>query len=255
MFHRLRRHPFPVEAYFRHSLVLTYAYRVEVLAPLLPPGLTLDTHGGFGYLAIALVQTERLRPAWAPRALGQNFFLSGYRVFARLRTQGGRTLRGLRILRSDADRRVMVVAGNLFTHYQYRKCGATLRQHGGRLEIQIRTARAEADLNVTADLAGRPAAPPAGSPFHDLREARLFAGPLPFTFDYEPETHSIVVIEGHREHWDPQPVDVEVRQNTFLQRPPFAGVPPVLANAFHVQDVPYRWRPGFLEPLSREVVS
>jgi len=80
----------------------------------------------------------------------------------------------------------------------------------------------------------------------------MFAGPLPFTFDYEAETHSIVVIEGQREQWDPQPVSVEVRRNTFLERPPFGAHPRLLANAFHVHDVPYRWRPGVLEPLPRE---
>ena len=252
MLHRLRRHPFTVEAYFQHSLVLTYAYPATVLTPLLPPGLTLDAHDGLGFLAIALVDTRGLRPSFVPKALGQDFFLSGYRIFARLTTRAGRTLRGLRILRSDADRRLMVASGNLFTHYRYRKCEAEMREDGGRLEVRVHTPSAEADLDVTADLRAHPEAPPAGSPFRDLREARMFAGPLPFTFDYEPETHSIVVIEGQRERWDPQPVPVEVRRNTFLDHPPFDGHPRILANAFHVQDVPYRWRPGVLEPLPRE---
>jgi len=251
MFYRLRRHPFPVVAYFRHSLVLTYAFPTEVLSPLLPPGLALDTHEGFGFLAIALVQTRGLRPTWAPRWLGQDFFLSGYRVFARFPTASGRTLRGLRILRSDADRRLMVVSGNLFTHYRYRKCQAEVREAGRCLEVRVRTPHAEADLDLTADLGAAPSSPPEGSPFRDLTIARKFAGPLPFTFDYEPETHSIVVIEGQRDHWDPQPVTVEVRQSTFFRRPPFDGFAPVLANAFHVHDVPYRWRPGVVERLPR----
>jgi hypothetical protein len=249
MWHRLRRHPFAVEAHFRHSLVLTYAYPEDVLSPLLPPGLTLDARDGLGFLAIALVDTRGLRPTWAPRLLGQDFFLSGYRIFARLTTRAGRTLRGLRILRSDADRRLMVTSGNLLTHYRYRKCEAQMRESGDRLDVCVRTPGAEADLDLTADLGTRPEAPPPGSPFRDLREARMFAGPLPFTFDYERETHSIVVIEGQRERWDPQPVSVDIRRVTFLERPPFEAWPRVLANAFHVRDVPYRWRPGVLEPL------
>ena len=249
LLYRLRRHPFAVEAFFRHSLVITYAFPPEALAPLLPPGLVLDTHEGFGFLAIALVQTRGLRPAWMPRGLGQDFFLSGYRVFARFKTASGRSLRGLRILRTDADRRLMVVAGNLFTHYRYRKCEASVREGPDRLDLRIRTRRAEADLDVSADLVVRPEAPPAGSPFKSLTEARKFAGPLPFTFDYEPETHSIVVIEGVRERWDPQPVTVVVRENTFLTRSPFKHFSPVLANAFHLRDVPYRWQPGIVEPL------
>lgn len=250
MLHLLKRHPLPIRAFFRHTLVLTYAFPERVLEPLLPPGLTLDSYKGLGFLAIAMVQTEKLRPVGVPAALGQDFFLTGYRVFSRFRTAAGRSLRGLRILRSDADRELMVAAGNLLTHYNYAKCDATLHEDGGKLEVRIDTG-GEADLHVIADLASKPAPLPAGSPFSTVQEARKFAGPLPFTFDYEPETHSIVRIQGVRKRWNPEPVAVEVRQCTFLQHEPFAREQPVLANAFHLQDVPYRWERGVREPLPR----
>jgi Uncharacterized conserved protein (COG2071) len=250
MLHLLKRHPLPVRAFFRHCLVLTYAFPERVLLPLLPPGLTLDTYQGLGFLAIALVQTEGLRPVGVPAALGQDFFLTGYRIFSRFRTAAGRSLRGLRILRSDTDREIMVLAGNALTHYHYMKCDAQIREENGRLEIRIKT-NGEADLHVVANLAGKPAPLPEGSPFPNLHEARKFAGPLPFTFDYEAETHSIVRIQGVRRQWNPEPVAVEVRECTFLARPPFAGERPVLANAFHLQDVPYRWERGICEPLPR----
>ena len=79
------------------------------------------------------------------------------------------------------------------------------------------------------------------------------AGPLPFTFDYEPESRQMVIIEGVREHWDPQPVRVEVTRCTFLERPPFAGLPVRLANAFFLESVPYRWKRGVVAPVSDEV--
>ena len=47
----------------------------------------------FGFLAIAMVQTEALRPAFLPACFGRDFFLIGYRIFARYRTRAGRTLR------------------------------------------------------------------------------------------------------------------------------------------------------------------
>lgn len=249
MLHVLKRHPVPVRAFFRHCLVLTYAFPERALVPLLPPGLTLDSYRGLGFLAIAMVQTEGLRPVGVPAALGQDFFLSGYRIFARLRTAKGRSLRGLRILRSDTDRELMVAAGNFLTHYNYVKCEVECREQDGRLSIRIDTG-GEADLDVVADLAGKPAPLPEGSPFPTLQEARKFAGPLPYTFDYEAETHSIVCIKGVRSRWNPQPVAVQVRRATFFDRPPFAGEAPVLANAFHLQDVPYRWERGVLERLA-----
>ena len=38
MLHLLRRHPIPIAAHFRHSLVLTYAMPPKILEPLLPCG-------------------------------------------------------------------------------------------------------------------------------------------------------------------------------------------------------------------------
>lgn len=246
---RLQRHPFSVTAFFRHSLVLTYAFPQAVLGPLLPPGLILDTFGDFGFVAIAMVQTKGLRPAFLPRVLGQNFFLCGYRIFTRFQTSAGRTLRGLKILRSDTDRRRMVVFGNLLTHYRYRLARVAFRATNEQLDVTITTPRAEADLHVIAHLADAAAQLPAGSPFSNWHQARLFAGPLPFTFDYEAETKSIILIEGVRENWRPRPVTVEVLRNTFFDAEPFASTRPVLASAFHVGDIPYRWKRGVIEGL------
>ena len=79
--------------------------------------------------------------------------------------------------------------------------------------------------------------------------ARRFAGPLPYTFDYERETHAIVMIRATRSHWEPQPIAVQVRKATFLERKPFNEAPPILANAFYVENVPYRWERGVVERL------
>jgi hypothetical protein len=239
----LKRHPLPMAAFFRHSLVLTYALRPQALRPLLPQGLVLDTFRDRAFLAIALVQTRNLRPAFLPAALGGNFFLSGYRIFTRLAAGVG-SRRGLRILRSDTDSKWMVRAGNLLTHYNYRLCQADLQNSDGHLRWTVRTPHAEADLQVCARINSRPAPLPAGSIFPSLVAARRFAGPLPYTFDYEPATRSIIGIRAVRQNWNPEPVAVEVEENTFLDREPFRSAAPVLANAFHVSEVPYRWQRG-----------
>jgi hypothetical protein len=241
MLHLLKRHPIPISAFFRHSLVLTYALPPETLQPLLPQGLVLDTFRGHAFLAVALVQTEHLRPSFLPAAMGRDFFLSGYRIFTRL-ARGTQSRRGLRILRSDTDHPWMVTTGNLLTHYNYRLCQAALEEHNDEIHWTIRTQRSEADLEVFARLSE--SSLPSGSPFATLAEARRFAGPLPYTFDYEEETRSIIGIRAMRQSWNPQPVAVEVRQNTFLDHEPFCRAQPILANAFHVRDVPYQWQRG-----------
>lgn len=255
MWHRLKRHPFPVVAHFRHCLVLAYMLTQDVLKPLLAPGLELDVYEDYGFVAIAMVQTQRLRPAVLPAALGQDFFLTGYRIFTRFTTPEGRRLRGLRILRSDTDKPLMAFAGNLLTHYHYHRADVSTIATSERLEVHTRTPNREADLHVIADLTSIPAPLPPGSPFRDLKEARRYAGPLPFTFDYEEETHSIIRIQGVRDEWNPHPVRVEVRKNTFFDSSCFAGTTPVLANAFYVADIPYRWEKGIRSSLPMGVAA
>ena len=261
--YRLRRHPIPVTAFFEHSLVVTYAFPRRVLEPLLPPGLELDAVGDVGFVAVAMVQTRGLRPAGFPRVCGRDFFLAGYRIFVKFRVPadgtGGsstrplrngteahlsaRTLRGMFILRRDADRLSMVWGGNLLTHYHYRKCESIVRKDTTELEIAVCTGGGEADVHVVANLDATGVLP-AGSPFRTEHEARRFAGPLPFTFDYEPETESIVIIRGVRENWSPALVNVHVRQMNFFNSPSFRTARPVLASAFYVHDIPYRWERG-----------
>lgn len=243
MLHLLKRHPIPVSAFFRHSLVLTYAFPPEILEPLVSKGLELDLFRGHAFLAVALVQTERLRPSFLPAALGRDFFLSGYRIFTRL-GNGARSKRGLQILRSDTDRKWMVYAGNLLTHYNYRLCQANLEERGQEIRWTIRTLQSEADLEVVACLKDEPAPLPNKSPFATLAEARRFAGPLPYTFEYEEATGSIIGICARRMNWEPHPVAVEMLRNTFLEQEPFCHASAVLANAFYVRSVPYQWQHG-----------
>jgi hypothetical protein len=184
--------------------------------------------------------------------MGRVFFLSGYRIFARL--TGAQSLRGLRILRSDTDRPLMARAGNVLTHYNYHLCEAEIEESNAEIDggaergIEMRwsvtTPRGEADLDVTARIGREPAVLPVGSPFASMAEARRFAGPLPYTFDYEQETRSIIAIRATRQEWNPQSVAVSVRRIAFLDREPFCRATPVLANAFYVRDVPYRWERG-----------
>jgi hypothetical protein len=245
----LQRHALPIKAQLRASLVLAYAFPAEVLTPLLGPGLRLDTYGDLGFLAIALVETRALRPAFLPAALGLNFVLAGYRIFTRYQTPAGRTLRGLRILRSDTDRRSMQVFGNLLTHYGYYRSRCDVRRSEKTYAVEVRTLKGDADLHVEADVSVDATSPPPGSPFPDLREARKFVGPLPFTFDYERQTHSIIRVEGVRRQWNPRPVSVIVHQNTFLEQDKFRSTGAVLANAFYLENVPYAWKPGIREAL------
>jgi hypothetical protein len=222
--------PFPVNARFRRSLVLTYSCAPEIAAPLVAPGLSLDLWRGHAFLAIAMVRTERLRPAFLPQALGRDFFLAGYRVFVRRGSQ-----RGLQILRSDTDRRTMVAFGNLLTRYHYHPCRFEFIEAADSAVWRVYTPSSAADLEIVERAS---ATLPDGSVFDHERDARRFAGPLPLTFGYDPGSPWLTCVRGVKENWRPRLVGVEVRRCTWL--PAEAR----LAAAYAVQDVAYRWESG-----------
>lgn len=249
MLHLLRRHPVPIRASFDSVLVVAWAFPADVLRPLLPPGLVLDEWQGRGFLAAAFVQTRRLRPAFLPPFLGRSFFLVGYRVFCRFTTRTGRRLRGLKILRTDTDRSLMVRAGNLLTRYGYRLAEVRVARDRESLAIEVDSEDGFGDVRLRAETEAPDERLPDGSPFATAREARRFAGPMPFTFESEPETGSILRIEGRREGWEPRLIPVAVDEMSFLRGPAFAGARPELASCFFVEEVEYRWDRGVLEPL------
>ncbi len=255
MLHLLKRHPFPVIAHFDWCLVLTYALPAEALAPLLPPGLTLDTYThpvtgeSHAFIACAFVQTTALRPAHFPAFLGQSFFLAGFRIFTRFKRRDGITLRGLKILRSLTNKPLMARTGNLLTHYNYGLANTRIQKSPSTLDIRVDALKFDISLDLTADLSASEAPLPETSVFKSHVESRKFQGPMPFTFDHEHQTNSIIVIKGTRQAWSPRPVFAQVRQNTFFDSLNLSHANPRLSSVFYIEHIPYRWERGIRHPL------
>ena len=236
----LKDHPFPVTAYFESSLVLTFAVPKSVLQDRIPGCLTLDTYDGkWAFIAAALVQTKDLRPKGFPRIFGNDFFLIGYRIFVRFETRAGKRLRGLYILKSETDKARMNFFGNIFTHYNYQTTDIEFRTQNGIIQVQSNNSGIllQVDSNDKTDIPL-----PEGSPFPGWKEARRFAGPLPFTFNYNEKRKYVLVIEGMREHWQAKPVLVQQYRFDFIDKLDLPGIK--LANAFLVEKIPYEWKKG-----------
>ncbi len=239
----LKNHPFAVEAFFETSLVVTFAVPKEQLQPMIPECLQLDTfHDKWAFIAVAMVQTKGLRPKGFPRIMGNDFFLIGYRLFVRFTNQAGKNLRGLYILKSETDKKKMAFFGNIFTHYNYTT--TDIHQSSTNGVTAIHSNKSGFSIHVNADKDA--VALPAGSPFADWKEARRFAGPLPFTFTYNPADKQVLIIEGVRQHWQPAPVEVIDADFSFINNLQLNDVR--LANAFIVRNIPYSWKKGKIEP-------
>ena len=242
MFASLKNHPFAVEAYFDSSIVLTYAVPKHELLRFLPECLELDAfEAEWGFVAVAMVQTRSLRPRGLPTVFGNDFFLIGYRIFVRYASERGNHLRGLYILGSQTDSRRMELFGDIFTHYKYSTIDIATNVADGMTTISSRAAGLEVVLNM------KEMSPPlpAGSPFPSWKEARRFAGPMPFTFSYDAASKRVLIIEGVRQNWNPRPIEVVSQSVEFFRKVNILDFR--LANAFVVENVPYFWKKGRIE--------
>lgn len=238
----LQHHPFAVKAHFDQSLVLAYAVPAEELRPHVPAPLQLDLYeDSHAFIALAMVETRQLRPALFPKFLGRSFTLLGYRAFVRYTGSDGRTRRGLYILRSETDSPFMTFSGNIFTQYRYKtvkldwqKSTNGSQKITSNLGLDIQTAPSVEDVPL-----------PPESPFPDWRKARMFAGPMPFTFTHDPETQKMISVEGVRQKWSPEPIEILSHKVPYFEQFNFSRI--ILANAFAVQDIPYLWKKGTTE--------
>lgn len=234
----LKNHPFAVEAFFEDSLVLTYAVPKEELQNLIPPCLQLDTfEDRCAFIAVAIVKTKNLRPKGFPKFFGTDFILTGYRIFVRYTTSQGKRLRGLYILKSETDKKRMAFWGNIFTHYSYSTTDMEMQKSAESLQVSS----INSSLDILVGMNNTEVPLPVQSPFNDWKEARRFAGPLPFTFTYNKEKNEMLIIEGVREGWTPKPVEVVKQEIGFVKN---LGVNAVLANAFLIENIPYYWKKG-----------
>lgn len=238
----LRNHPFAVEAFFKNSTVLTFAIPKVQLQSKIPECLSLDTfEDHWAFIAVAMVQTSALRPKGFPAFLGNNFFLIGYRIFVRYKNLAGKNLRGLHILKSETDNISMEILGNIFTKYSYTTTDITIKNTNSQTTISSLKSGIQLEINRTI----KDAPLPENSPFNNWKEARKYAGPLPFTFSFDDVKKEVLIIQGVRQNWVPKAICIQSYNFDFLKKLNLQNA--VLANAFEITNVPYWWKKGKIE--------
>ncbi|HIB37239.1 DUF2071 domain-containing protein [Mesonia sp.] len=238
----LKNHPFAVDAFFKSSIVLTFAVPKEELEDLIPDHLELDTYDNkWAFVAIAMVQTKNLRPKNFPEFMGNDFFLIGFRIFVKYRNKAGKRLRGLYIIKSETNKKKMQFFGNIFTHYNYTTTDISQTENAKNKIISSK----KSDFKLVIDKSVDDIQLPTKSPFKDWKDARKFAGPLPHTFTFNKKENSVLIILGVRKNWKPKPLAVSEYHFSFLNSLQLKGA--VLANAFEIENVPYHWKKGKLE--------
>jgi len=236
----LKNHPFAVETFFRKSIVLTFAIAKEELENLIPNCLELDTYDDkYAFIAVAMVETKKLRPKGFPEFIGNDFFLIGYRVFVKYRSPNGKIYRGLYILKSETNKKKMEFFGNIFTHYDYTTTDIIEKKNQDSTSFES----IKSNFNFSYSDNEESISLSKNSPFTDWKTAKKFAGPLPFTFTVKDD--NILIIEGVREKWNPKPIEIIHYKFDFLDKFNFSEIK--LANAFIIENIPYYWKKGRIE--------
>ncbi len=134
----------------------------------------------------------------------------------------------------------MSLLGKVFTHYNYETTDINYREIADNVEIRSDGS----SLNLVLQKGGKVTLP-SDSPFESWKEARRYSGPLPFTFTCSPEKKEVLIIEGVRQNWVPEPIKVKSAEVGFLSDLGFENIQ--LASAFLVRNVPYFWKKGRVE--------
>jgi hypothetical protein len=194
-----------------------------------------------GDLWLWLGRNKIFAPKGFPAFLGNDFTLIGYRIFVRYTNEKGKNLRGLYILKSETDKRKMEFLGNIFTNYKYKTIDIQKTTQTNSILFQSKSGRFQIRfMTILIQILGYPS-----SPFADWKEARRFAGPLPFTFSVDDVNREVIIVEGKRSFWQPKPIQIQDFSSDYINQ--LTKNQFQLASGFIVKNIPYEWKAGKIE--------
>ena len=186
-----------MQAFLKPRLLLTYSAPATELQKLIPECLTLDTFGNNAFVAVAMVQTKKSAPGdflnlWTTIFSGR---LPDFRALSEFK---GKSYAAFTFWSRLLIKKKMEVLGNTFTHYNYSQTDIVVEEVGGcqhffsRLRHWCVCWRRNREHAVTCRIS-----------IPGLEGSATFCGSTPlFTFN---EQKKVLIIEGVRENWTPQP--------------------------------------------------
>ncbi len=234
----MRPLPFPVKAWFDFFVVLFFSIDKDNTTKLIPYPLELDLHNGNAIFAVAIVKTKNFRPSFLPAWMGMNFNLVGYRFLTTWKKSEGKTMRGLKIIMSQTNQKIMKIVGDKITQYKFNYNPITIKKED--CFVSIKGNGINIKLKIHEDSSQVPL--PSTSIFENWQGARKFAGPLLYTFEINEDKKQLSITEGTRKNWTPKPIEVINCELDFLKQDSIAGLNPMLSAAFMVKEIPYSWK-------------
>jgi hypothetical protein len=233
----LQKNPLTMRGTLTRCWLFTYRTPVANAQRLLPPPLEPVTHGGYAFWNIVVSEIRGMRPSPLPAFIGVNYWHVGYRLYVRYHPANSEPIEGLWFARSDCDSRLMSIAGNLVTDFNFHTAPIRVESHDGVLAIAIESrdapARARLLPSATPQL-------PRGSAFGSLDEAAAFLKYKPYGISIGARGDANVVrITREEAAWRGKLVQVESEHWSF-----FDGQDAQPEICYEVAPIVYQWNRG-----------
>jgi hypothetical protein len=214
--------------------LFVYRAPAESVAALLPRTMEPVTKGGFAFWNIVVCRLEGIRPVPLPAAIGLGYWHVAYRIHVRTFKESGEAIEGLFFVRSDSDRRVMALAGNLLTDFNFHLAQVHVVAAPAGVSATIVSPEAAATFEI--DRVSLPQLTP-GSPFDSLEAAAR-------ALEYEPaalsghgeDAVSVSAVRRDAACWRWKPVAVTHARWQF-----FDGRDTALELCYEVEPIDYLW--------------
>jgi len=227
----------PMQSFIRRCWLVTHRIPEADARAALPPELTPVTHRGFAFLNTVVARMEAMRPQGLPAFLGLDYWHVGYRLYAKAVTIDGER-EGLHFLRSDCDRRMLAMAGNLFSDFRFHTARIEVTSAALTTSIRVEASGAQVELDLSEELQTLLAS---GSPFQTMAEAEAFLKYKPCGLaPAGPGRVNAIPISRDETAWRAKPVQVLHQRWEFLDM--FPNAQPELT--FEVAPIEYRFGRG-----------
>jgi uncharacterized protein YqjF (DUF2071 family) len=234
----LPKHPIAMRTTFRTCFLVNFAVDPLALREVLPKAIEPDLRGAEAFLSIVIAQLDRMRPAALPPALGVTYHQVVYRAVVRHRGE-----RGVYFVRSDADNRMMCLAGDWLTYFKFHHSRMAFRPNGLRVHFDLEAGSGQhADIHATYEVGRGSRELPASSSFGSLANAQTFLVELFAAFGVSPANGRVDTVRIRRGRWDVLVVDDSRAQYEFMQAGrPFSRDTARLDCILFARDMSYHW--------------
>ncbi|UFJ41864.1 DUF2071 domain-containing protein [Brevibacillus humidisoli] len=228
----------------KRCLLFMYRCPAAKIRPHVPNCFQLVTVDGQAIIGVVVSELTEMRPRMTPDWLGVSYCHIAYRVYVRFTTPQGSSIEGLYFLRSDADSRLMTLAGNVLSTFRFHLAHVNWQESANSICLSIsRTQQGIADASARLDPA-TPAQLSEHSCFASVAEAMEVLRYEPYGMAYDPRSNTVNVVKVTRDErrWHERPLTQVSASWSYLDR---------LTDSTHlheltiaVDSIPYRWERG-----------